>query len=606
MRNTEPWRLPEEMLRAGKVFTDPVHGDVYLTKLEMLVVDSGPFQRLRTVRQLGTTLLVYPGATHTRFAHSLGALQAVQDLLDGAVDQSQGPRPVPDLIAQWRADGTLEKDLAKATVLARLGALLHDICHVPFGHSIEDEMGILKAHDDNRDRLDWAWKGFGAELRKWLKRGGLWKQLEPIIAPDLIADERNLTNKEELIDDLPFPFVSDLVGNTICADLIDYLSRDHLYTGLPMALGRRFLSSFFITPDGEQKYNRRRMVLSVAQQERNGSAVGQTQTAAPRERTDTVSELLKYLRYRYELTERVLTHHAKLRADAMIGKMLLLWRDYLVTEEGGDPDEAFEKDAPAKQRDAATAAVSAIEAEMLRHGDDGLLEHMAELGRAGETKDPGRMGPVTQLAEGIQSRNLFEPAGRCSATRAPAKKLWDEYKEPPARLRLEREIAHYAGIPAWKLAIWLPPRNMGLKVARVLVYDGASVMPFVDYEEQGRRRGEEISDAHRDLWAISLFVDESVDKDNREVIRVKLAQLYEIVWEEMNEDYASPNTEDWPDELAARRVARARGRRGKAYEKLMKKAEPVQARGGDPDSQTFAATQAYFESIADSVWKAKT
>ena len=72
------------------------------------------------------------------------------------------------------------------------------------------------------------------------------------------------------------------------------------------------------------------------------------------------------------------------------------------------------------------------------------------------------------------------------------------------------------GTLSWKLAIWLPPRDMGLKIARVLVFDGISVMPFDEYEEQGRRRGEEINDAHRQLWAISLFVDETVTAEDRE------------------------------------------------------------------------------------------
>ena len=599
MRKTKPWGLSKGVLEAGKVFTDPVHDDVYLTEIEMRIVASRPFQRLRRVRQLGTTLLVYPGATHTRFAHSLGALQAVQDLLDRAVDQGQGPHGVPDLIAQWRDDRSLESELSRATVLARLGALLHDICHVPFGHSIEDEMGILNSHDNNRERLNGVWGEFEAPLQRELSREKLWGQLEAIIAPDLLARERKVS-KDDVIESMNYPFVADLVGNTICADLIDYLWRDHLNTGLPMTLGKRFLSSFFVTPEGMQKFHRRRMVLNIARHQRQGEK-GNLQRGPSPERTDTVSELLKYLRYRYELTERVLSHHAKLRADAMIGKMMLLWRDHLVAEAGGDPDRAFTGSARAKDRDAAETATAEVEREMMRRGDDGLLEYLGALGRTKGEVDPHRMAPVALLADGVQNRNLFKAAGRCPAARAPARKLVEYYTKPEDRLRLEREVAHYAGIPPWKLAIWLPPRDMGLKIARVLVFDGISVMPFNEYEEQGRRRGEEINDAHRQLWAISLFVDESVTAEEREQLRVRLAQLYEIVWDRMDEDYISEKTEDWPDELAAKRVARAHGKHGNGYLKLLENAEPVQARGGD-GNETFAATVAHFEALAESTW----
>src|SRR5215217_9241066 len=89
-----PWGLPELVLRPGKVHTDPVHGDVYLTVLEQWLVDTPPFQRLRRVRQLGTTHLVYPGATHTRFSHSLGTVRVVQNLLDAVISQRDGLHPV--------------------------------------------------------------------------------------------------------------------------------------------------------------------------------------------------------------------------------------------------------------------------------------------------------------------------------------------------------------------------------------------------------------------------------------------------------------------------------------------------------------------------------
>src|SRR5256885_1238149 len=99
MLDTKPWGFePElELLKPAKVVTDPVHGDIYLNRLEVVIVNSRPFQRLRRVRQLGMAPEVYPGATNTRFSHSLGTLRAAQDLLDVVLEQRHDPHGVPDL-----------------------------------------------------------------------------------------------------------------------------------------------------------------------------------------------------------------------------------------------------------------------------------------------------------------------------------------------------------------------------------------------------------------------------------------------------------------------------------------------------------------------------
>src|SRR4051812_28259490 len=83
-----PWGLSPDLLRADKIITNSVQGDVYLTVLERAFLDTPPIQRLRRIRQLGTAHYVYPDATHTRFSHALGALRTVQDLLDSILDQS--------------------------------------------------------------------------------------------------------------------------------------------------------------------------------------------------------------------------------------------------------------------------------------------------------------------------------------------------------------------------------------------------------------------------------------------------------------------------------------------------------------------------------------
>ena len=97
---------------------DPIHGFVYLTSKEAEIVGSAIFQRLRGIRQLAFAHLVYPGAHHTRFEHSLGVCHIVDRLS-----------------ARVRLDEEEKR-------LVRLAALLHDIGHGPFSHVSEDALEI--------------------------------------------------------------------------------------------------------------------------------------------------------------------------------------------------------------------------------------------------------------------------------------------------------------------------------------------------------------------------------------------------------------------------------------------------------------------------------
>src|SRR6185295_15194020 len=124
---------------AGKkrfsVIRDPVHGDVYLTHEELAVLDTREMQRLRNVKQLGSAYLVYPGAVHTRFDHSIGTLHLAQKMID-AINLSFELSPRDCL-------GVSEEE---ARVI-RMAALVHDITHIPFGHNVEDQAGLMLRHD---------------------------------------------------------------------------------------------------------------------------------------------------------------------------------------------------------------------------------------------------------------------------------------------------------------------------------------------------------------------------------------------------------------------------------------------------------------------------
>ena len=531
-RETRPWGLDPEWLEPSKTITEPVHEDIYLTRIERRLLDSKPMQRLRRVRQLGTTDLVYPGATHSRFAHSIGTLRAAQDLMDAVVAQGSGAKPKRDLFAEWQAEGEAEasRRLAEATVLARLGGLLHDLGHIPFGHSVEDDLGILKSHDANTDRFEYLWTGLPSDVQAAIQ--------DPLKA----ALTRIIVAKADGVPALPdqYTFVADIVGNTICADLLDYLARDHLYTGLPAKFGHRFLDGFYVTPSDDIYYPRR-MAIRIAR--------------GARTRADVISELFKFLRYRYELSERALVHHAKLSADAMVGKALEIWYDAIRADlvVGGAGEVDRDIDTILKGQDLADVdrrARDVLEGQMLARGDDGLLEYLRDLPES----RPGnrRIGAASTLAASILDRRLYKPIGSTTAeTRAMATQIHGKFGSFEARRRLEQRCARYAGLEhRWHVLLWIPAPKMRMKAAMVLVDDGNRVQHLEDYDRAAGRRGAEIYDSHVALWTLSVYVHESVTELQKEVILAWLADELEVTW-------AQPNPSVRLPAIAAREAARA-------------------------------------------------
>jgi uncharacterized protein len=527
-RKAKPWDLPAAQLAPAKTITDPIHGDIYITRLEQCLLDSPPLQRLRKVRQLGTTHLVYPGATHTRLSHSLGALRAAQDLLDAVIGQRHAADPVPDLFSQWASDSdSYNKEIAKITVLTRLGALLHDLCHVPYGHSVEDDIGLLRPHDANSERFEVLWEQVDTDTRQFFS-----KDLMDALRPLILSKEKSPRDDESPHAN-PYAFVADIVGNTICADLLDYLRRDHLYTGLPASLGHRFIDGFYVTPL-DHGYYPARMVMRIV---RHG-----------RERADIVSELFKYLRYRYELSERALVHHAKLAADAMIGKLLEMWGDAIWIDLAREryPDivkDSSEVDAIrsdiSSNDDAAVRTIDQLKREklegyFLRYGDDGLLEFILDQAESDEAND-SRRAAIASLATRIQCRDLFKPIARCSSARAQAQAIHDKYSPPDERRRLEEGAATYAGLDhRWHILLWVPNPLMRLKAAEVLVDKGGYIAPLKDHENVGRHLGSDIYESHKALWAISAFAPKKVrdDRIRRDATLAWIADKLGIEWDD--------------------------------------------------------------------------
>ena len=111
---------------------DPIHGFITLNDWERDIINHPVFQRLRRIRQLSLTDMVYPGAMHTRFEHSLGVMEVATRMFDRIREKRE-----QFLKSELNFD---KAGLMRDRVLIRLSCLLHDVGHAPFSHASEGLM----------------------------------------------------------------------------------------------------------------------------------------------------------------------------------------------------------------------------------------------------------------------------------------------------------------------------------------------------------------------------------------------------------------------------------------------------------------------------------
>jgi len=198
-------------------FRDPVHGFIPVTSWELKIINSAPFQRLRRIRQLAWTDMVYPGAMHTRFEHSLGVMHVAYRLFEAVCARNEL------LLKQDGYDGS---SLEHARVIVRLAALLHDIGHSPFSHGGE-ELFPYKADGITR----YSHEEYSGAVLEFLLR-------------EVIEEDKKLEKyriKASDIRDFFSPHIASnrafvlwktLVAGQMDADRMDYLLRDSLHSGV--------------------------------------------------------------------------------------------------------------------------------------------------------------------------------------------------------------------------------------------------------------------------------------------------------------------------------------------------------------------------------------
>ena len=205
-------------------FRDPIHGFIDVSSLELKIIDSKPFQRLHNIKQLATTYLVYHGAEHTRFGHSLGTMHLVTQAFNNALNNYQ------DKTGRILFNETTRKWY---TQILRLIALTHDLGHAPFSHASEALFDDGIEHEDFTKKIITE-----TEISTFINDIGKDFQSkygeEYSITPELlwmIYGEKN----PELNSDYKMPdykFLRSFMDSELDCDKMDYLLRDSYYCGV--------------------------------------------------------------------------------------------------------------------------------------------------------------------------------------------------------------------------------------------------------------------------------------------------------------------------------------------------------------------------------------
>jgi HD superfamily phosphohydrolase len=205
-----------------KEIRDPIHVFIHVDENEARVLDSRPFQRLRNVHQLAMTYLVYPGATHRRFEHSLGVMHLAGQMYDVVTSEEKLSDDVRALIPP----SGIQRDYWR--MVLRIAALCHDMGHLPFSHAAEKELlPAGQSHEDITRGLI-----FCEEMQ------AVWDSIRPKPDP---TDICKLALGPEEAPDLRFSAWEEILADLIAGDIfgsdrIDYLLRDSHHAGV--AYGR--------------------------------------------------------------------------------------------------------------------------------------------------------------------------------------------------------------------------------------------------------------------------------------------------------------------------------------------------------------------------------
>lgn len=572
-------KISKVNLSAAKVIThrDQIHGDVRYDPLAVALLNTATLQRLGRIYQLGYAHLVFRGGTHTRLSHVMGAAHVAGKLVDlvrqNYLETEDFPRGAVDpetFLPKGPKGVTTEQRWDVLRHLVRWAALLHDIGHVPLGHTLEDEFDkIYTKHDAfESPRIPYLWHeisvGQNSEVRDVFQRKELlppsfsaldigWEQawqcvmliclhkekvnadarisfrelLEAVDANELpfvrvLLDALNMTEEK-----LFFPYMADIVANTICADYLDYLRRDATNVGLDVLRDDRVASRFFVGRDSKKAL---RMALALT--DRRGKA-----------RLDTCTGVVELVRQRFRFAEIIYYHKTKVAASAMLAKVFALVER---PNEIGSGCATIEIEDVAQLTEGIMSGEEDLETLRREHlpsalldpdiGDETLLlwlqyrawDILENAREADDAKQVRRCLRGIALLQAIVRRRLYKVCLTINresyAALSPGSKenyevedriqrTLEKYrKNVDARTALEAKMAQEAGWEDDSLLLYIPPRKSQAKGIETGALDEGDVVTLGKHSAV-KQEVDRLNESYQKLWRIILLVHPNHARD---------------------------------------------------------------------------------------------
>jgi HD superfamily phosphohydrolase len=204
---------------------DPVHGSIPINDSEIEILEHPFFQRLRNIKQLGFAEYVFPGATHTRYLHSIGVMN-VSTLVFNSLFKNQ-----------------TNSEIQRLKETLRLGCLLHDIGHAPLSHSTESVMPnvsalklpsqFIEAKDRQASHEDYTIKSItDSSFTESFKGVTAEFGIDPFAVAELVVGETKNPDYFTIKGVNYFPLLHQLVSSEMDCDRMDYLLRDSYFCGV--------------------------------------------------------------------------------------------------------------------------------------------------------------------------------------------------------------------------------------------------------------------------------------------------------------------------------------------------------------------------------------
>lgn len=386
------------------------------------------------------------------------------------------------------------------------------------GHTVEDELQLVSKHDGD-ERLDIVFQDPAWRDREGRTLGDLVNIIYDQFVPDELrranvsashivrllirkapeAEDQHAIAYDTLSrsSEIQLQICRDMIGNTICADLLDYIHRDWYHVGKPRPFDDRLLQYMEIRrgTDGHGSTDPKssdKFVISLGKR--------------PKIRTDAISNILDLLEWRYSLAETVLFHRTKLAAAAMLDRALYeLWGD----SENGDDLVRF----------------------LLPLSDEEMLSKCRERaesinGASRTDRDRRERAAVASvLLSNLERRELFSHLSTRFAVDLPGERVVAikpkyalDTKNPKLAARnrssVLRTLEQDFGLPRGSLAMYCPAAMNG-KIAEVQIAVGDEIAKFCDYEAKHDRP---LAGGHLDaqlrrfdrLWRVHFFIDRQV------------------------------------------------------------------------------------------------